>query len=201
MNAESFFLVNGVYCPRCKAASFNQARLVEPLELIHQERKSILNKALLQEDSTQNAQPYFSGLENASITQELSPASSGRSSFMPSRLFQNGSTAHSTKGSGENTSFSSSRGRRSLFKSGPSTPKAHIYHAMFVDGKFLLAFTSKKIYCHDCELKSWSEGHSFGRIIMAAGSFIRYAVISEENRASATSQNLMDPFSDDFIDL
>lgn len=65
----------------------------------------------------------------------------------------------------------------------PASPQVHIAYDIFTDANFVLAYSSHRISCYDCELKQWSKGYSFEKIVMAAGSCARYAVISKEQTA------------------
>ena len=176
--------MQGVYCPRCKIDSFTQARLIEPLDGIDQELKSVSSLTQKPKKSLQDYKMSQIRSKKASVTLEFSPSLSSPSSSLPLRNLQNISPRHSSNGSGEKSSLTSSKGRKSLFKFGSSMPKAHISYAMFVDARFLLAYTSHTISRCDCEFRTWAECHSFGKIIMAAGSSIRYAIISKETTVS-----------------
>ena len=175
--------MQGATCPRCKTA-ITQARLLEPIERIDQELNETLNPPHHQKKPPENIETHLSEPERASTTQGTSPTPSSRSSFLPLRNLPNASIYHNGEGSTENTSLSSSKGKRSLFKSGSSSPKVHISYALFVDAKYLLAYTSQRISRRHCELGSWSEAQSFNKIVMATGSSARYAVISEETHVS-----------------
>jgi hypothetical protein len=178
--------VGGIKCPRCRNreyATFSEARLVKPMADLNEELKA----ALILTPRKQT--PHPSTPTRDSIVTEQSPTTSGRSPSLVSRSRQPTSTDHSRTGSGENTSHTSSKGYRSIWRSGSSSPNIHISYALFSDARFVLAYTSNRISCYDCELRSWSEGQSFNGISMAAGSFARYAVISKETTVGRRSLN------------
>ena len=173
--------VNGIRCPRCVTKTFTQARLIQPLYLLDQELKAA---SRLNQDS--KVQPwttrYVDRPERSSASSNSLRSISSRSL---QRTFQNVMSHHSRKGSSDNTSQTSSKGKSSnKLRTGSSTLNLHVSYAMFTDGRFVLVFTSSRITCYDCELKSWSRGHSFTKIFMAAGSSVRYAVLSQETHVS-----------------
>ena len=166
--------------------TFTQARLIQPLDLLDQELKaaSRLNQDIKVQPSTTR---YVDRPKRSSASSKSLHSPSSHSLV---RTTQNATSHHSRKGSSDNTSQSSSKGKSSnKLSSGSSTPNMHVSYAMFTDGRFVLAFTSSRISCYDCELKSWSRGHSFTKIIMAAGSSVRYAVLSQETHVSLPISN------------
>ena len=178
--------VHGILCPRCRTETFTKARLIEPLNLLDQELKAA---SRLSQDI--KVQPltirYVDRLKRSSASSKSLHSTPSRSRL---RTIQNAMKHHSRKGSSDNTSQSSSKGKSSnKLSSGSSTLNVHVSYAMFTDGRFVLAFTSSRISCYDCDLKSWSRGHSFTKIIMAAGSSVRYAVISQETHVSLPRSN------------
>ena len=179
--------VHGIRCPRCTTEKFTQARSIEPFNLLDQELKAA---SRLNQDN--EIQPflttrYVDRPMRSSASSKSLHSTSSRSLLRP---IQNAKSHHSRKGSSDNTSQSSSKGKSSnKFGPGSSTLNVHVSYAMFTDGRFVLAFTSSRISCYDCELKSWSRGHSFAKIIMAAGSSVRYAVLSQETHVSLQRPN------------
>ena len=178
--------VHGILCPRCITKTFTQARLIQPINLLDQELKAA--SRLSQDSKVQ------SWTTRHVDRPKRSSASSNSLHSTPSRTLlrtiQNATSHHSRKGSSDNTSQSSSKGKSfNRLSSGSSKLNLHISYAMFTDGKFVLAFTSSRISCYDCDLKSWSRGHSFTKIIMAAGSSVRYAVLSQETHVSLPGSN------------
>ena len=179
--------VHGILCPRCITKTFTQARLIQPLNLLDQELKAA---SRLSQDI--EVQPLTTRYVDR--TERFSASSKSLYSSPPSRsllrTIQNVTKHHSRKGSSDNTSQNSSKGKSSnKLSSGSSTLNVHVSYAMFTDGRFVLAFTSSRISCYDCDLKSWSRGHSFTKIIMAAGSSVRYAVISQQTHVSLPKSN------------
>ena len=175
----------GIACPQCTSCYFSQARLVEPLRMMGQE----LQKA---------SQSYFKNSETLQITtlQPNTPKSksltSGRSATTPAR--SGSPVSQKPQSSATNNGKSRSAGHSSRTSSlgwilpsrssGPASPQVHVSYAMFTDANFVLAYSSHHISCYDCELKLWSKGYSFVKIVMAAGSCARYAVISKEQTVS-----------------
>ena len=177
--------VHGIPCPRCIAKIFTQARLIEPLNLLDQELEaaSRLNQDVKLQPSTTR---YVDRPKRSSVASNSLRSISSRSL----QRIQNVMSHHSREGSSDNTSQTSSKGKSSnKLSTGSSTLNLHVSYAMFTDGRFVLAFTSSRISCYDCELKSWSRGQSFTKIIMAAGSSGRYAVISQETHVSLPRSN------------
>ena len=175
-----------ILCPRCISGSFTQARLIQPLNLLDQELKAA--SCLNQDIKVQPLTPRYVDRPKGSSASSQSLHSTSSRSLL--RTIQNATRNHSRKGSSDNTSQSSSKGKSSnKFSSGSSTLNVHASYAMFTDGRFVLAFTSSRISCYDCDLKSWSRGHSFAKIIMAAGSSVRYAVLSQETHVSLPRSN------------
>lgn len=177
--------MHGIKCPRCETETFTQARLIQPLNLLDQELKAASH--LNQDNKVQL-------LTTRNVDRSMGSSASSRSLHSTSsrsllRRIQN-VTNHSRKGSSDNTSQSSSKGKSSnKFGFGSLTLNVHVSYVIFTDGRFVLAFTSSRISCYDCELKSWSRGHSFAKIIMAAGSSVRYAVLSQETYVSLPRSN------------
>ena len=170
--------IDGLRCPRCKTEPFTQARLVLPLHVLDQKLKDAprLNSNL------QNPSLKIKRLLNRSKRISASSKSlNSSSSHSLLRKLQGTQVNHSKKDSGENTSQGSSKGKlSSIFNPGSSSSRLHISSVIFTDGKFVLAFTSNRISCYDCELETWSNGHLFTRITLVAGSSVRYAVVSKE---------------------
>ena len=178
--------VHGTPCPRCGNITFTQARLIEPLNLLDQELKAA--SRLNQDNKIQQLTTRYVDRTMGSSASSKSLHSTSSRSLL--RTFQTAMSHHSRKGSSDNMSQSSSKRKSSNnFGSGSSTLNVHVSYAMFTDGRFVLAFTSSRISCYDCELKSWSRGHSFAKIIMAAGSSVRYAVLSQETHVSLQRSN------------
>lgn len=175
----------GIPCPHCRPHSFSQARLVEPLRTISQElQKAALpyskNDETLQITTLQSTRP-----NRQSLTSEHSPTTLASSASILSQNPQSSATNNGTSRSAGHSSRTSSLGR--IFpsrSSGPAAPVVHVSYAMFTDANFVLAYSSHRISCYDCELKLWSKGYSFVKIVMAAGSCARYAVISKEPTVS-----------------
>ena len=169
-------------CPWCETQPFTQARLVGPLNVLDRELK--------------NAPRSSSDLQESSLKIKRSPNESKRDSATPTSLQSSSSRSlikplsvhsltHSRKGSSENASQDSSKRKLSgKFKSSSSASRMPIFSVLFTDGKFVLAWTSDRISCFDCELETWSTGHSFTRITQVAGSSVRYGVVSKEAHVS-----------------
>lgn len=186
--------VRGVFCPRCKnreTASFTQARLVEPLRELDQELMTALHFSQKKKKALHIIKRRSSIPKRNSAAIEPSPTTPSWPSPLAFITRRSGSTQHSRTGSGENTSHTSSVDRHSISTSGSPTPNQRVSYAMFADARYVLANTSHKIYCYDCELRSWSKGSSFNRIIMTGGSSARYAVISRETSVNPSQSNEM----------
>jgi hypothetical protein len=182
--------VGGIKCPRCRnreSATFTQARLVKPLAGLYEEAKATLTLTLKKEKPLRIIPAYPSSPKRNSTITEPSPTMSAWSPSVGLQALPT-STDHSRTGSGDNTSHTSSKGRRSIWRSGSSSPNIHVSYTMFTDAMFALAYTSNRISCYDCGLRSWSKGHSSNGITMAAGSSCRYAVISKETSVSLARQ-------------
>ena len=178
--------MHGILCPRCITKTFTQARLIQPLNLLDQELKAA--SRLSQDINVQPLTPRYVDKTKRSSASSKSLYSPPSHSLL--KRIQNATKHHSRKGSSDNTSQNSSKGKSSnKLSSGSSTLNVHVSYAMFTDGRFVLAFTSSRISCYDCDLKLWSRGHSFTKIIMAAGSSVRYAVLSQETHVSLPRSN------------
>ena len=123
--------------------------------------------------------------QRKSLTSELSPTTPARSGSFLSQESQNSATLNElTTSSGKSSNKSSYRRFFSSISSGFASSHVHVSYTVFSDANFVLAYSFQRIYCFDCELRSWSEGHSFVQIVMAAGSSTGYAVISKEPTVS-----------------
>ena len=172
-------------CPICqtKGMTFRRARLLLPLQNMGKKLENASDLGQDRWEQPMTIKHYTEGSQRNSANSRSLQSSSGHS-------FLN--FHHSRPNSGDNTSQSgSSRGKRSSSsKSGSSTSKMDFFSKVFTDGNFVLAFTSDHICCYDCEMETWSNGCFFKKIIMAAGSGIRYAVISREANVSFRSSNI-----------
>ena len=173
----------GITCPQCASCTFSQARLVEPLRMVRQElqkaaRPHSQNDGALQITTLQTNTP-----KSKSLTPDPSPITPARSDSLFPEKPQSPAANNGKSRSAGHSSRTSSLGRIFPFRSsGPASPPVH--YAMFADANFVLAYSSHRISCYDCELRSWSKGYSFDKIVMAAGSCARYAVISKEPTVS-----------------
>ena len=169
--------LNGLKCPTCETKSFKKARLLRPLNVLDQ----MLSVPRLDSNLQELPLKIKLSLDRSKRMSATSRSLNSSSSRSWSRTLQGGQANHSRKDSGENASQSSSKGKISKrIKSGSSSSKLQVSSVLFTDGKFVLAFTSKRISCYDCELETWSIGHDFTRITLVAGSSVRYAVVSKE---------------------
>ena len=175
-------LTHGLPCPVCQIEIFTEAHLVQPLHALEQELAKATPSGFNLYHSSLKIKESWHRSASTSDTSRSFQSSSNHSFFKTLREAQLG---HSRKGSDENQSQSSSKGKRSsIFKSGSPSPRLHVSTAIFTDGRFVLAFTSNHISCYDCELDTWSKGHSISGIFLAAGSSNRYALVSRDNHVS-----------------
>ena len=175
-------------CPTCETEPFTQARQVKPLNVLDQMLRGPprLNPNL--QEQPLKIKRSLDRSKRFSATSRSLHSSSSRS-FL--RTLQGAQVNHSRKDSGEHASQSSSKGKiPNIFKSGSSSSRVHV-SVLFTDGKFVLAFTSNRISCYDCELETWSKGHSFTRITLVAGSSVRYAVVSTETHVGLNLRILL----------
>ena len=170
---EELVPIDGLRCPWCESQNiFTRARLVEPLKVLDQE----LEKA--PRSSPNREEPSLNIIRPPDRSQRISasPRSSHSSSSRPFLR-----TTHSRQSSSEKASQGSSRGFiSSIFRSSPSSSRLPVFSVLFTDAKFVLAWTSDRVSCYDCELGTWSKGHLFTKITRVAGSSVRYAVVSKE---------------------
>ena len=170
--------IEGLRCPTCGTEPFTQARLVNPLNVLDQ----MLRGAPRLNSNLQKPPLKIKRLPDRSKRISATPGSlHSSSSHSLLRTLPGPQVTHSRKDSDDTVSQGSSKGKFSnYFKSGSSSSRLHVSSVLFTDGKFVLAFTSNRVSCYDCELETWSNGHSFTRITLIAGSSIRYAVVSKE---------------------
>ena len=174
--------IDGLQCPWCESQPFTQARLVEPLNVLDEELKSAALSDTHFQKSSLKIKRSPDRSERASTTSRSLQSSSSHS-FL--RTLQVASSSRSRQGSSDNATQSSPKGKRSsIFKSNSSSSRSPIFSRLFTDGNFVLAWTTKHVSCYDCELETWSKGHSFPRITWVAGSSVRYAVVSKDAHVS-----------------
>ena len=180
-NRAELVRVNNLRCPTCENAMFTKARLVKPLDVLDQGLEDALHV---------NSNPQEPSMEITRSHERCTPVSTtSRSVHSSSRhslgLTHDASPTHSNKSSGENTSLGSYTRKKLSRSRSASVSPVPVSTVLSTDGKFILAFTSSHIFCYDCGQEKWSKGHAFtGRVIMAAGSSTRYAVVSIESDVS-----------------
>ena len=194
--------VHEISCPWCESLPstqtqprvFTQARLIEPLDLLDQKLKAASH---FHQDTAVQRMTTKQYVERPQRISASSNSLHSISSCLLPRSIQKAMSHHSRKGSNDDTSQDSSKGKSSSkYKSGSPTPSVYVNYAMFTDGKSVLVITSYRISCYDCELMSWSRGNSFMKILMAAGSSGRYAVLSKETHVSLPKAYLSSGMAD-----
>lgn len=176
---EELVPIDGLRCPWCESQNiFTRARLVEPLKVLDQELEKAPRSSPNRQEPSLNIRRSPDRSHRISATSRSLHSSPSRSLL---RTIQAPLLTHSRQSSSEEASQGSSRGfRSSIFRSGPSSSRLPVFSVLFTDAKFVLAWTSNRVSCYDCELETWSKGHLFTKITRVAGSSIRYAVVSKE---------------------